>query len=121
MSGNVFLKGAQPCKHDQAPLVQTDFDPNLKLNKGEPGVTFQITLEKGWGTQPQHQLVTSELLGKAKLSELPYVHPDDSPLRIDRDYLGKNRDVNNPYPGPFELPEGGQQVLKVWPPQGTVD
>ena len=38
-----------------------------------------------------------------------------SPYLIDIDYFGKKRMTTNPYPGPFELPEGGRQVLRVWP------
>ncbi len=40
---------------------------------------------------------------------------DDTPVRIDTDYFGAGRDESNPFPGPFELPEGGKHVLKVWP------
>jgi alpha-N-arabinofuranosidase len=59
--------------------------------------------------------VTTELLGKAVIPNLPYEHPDGTPLRIDTDYFGKQRNEGNPFPGPFELPRGGKQDLKVWP------
>jgi hypothetical protein len=35
-------------------------------------------------------------------------------VRLDADFFGKKRNVNNPFPGPFERPDGGKQVLKVW-------
>lgn len=60
-------------------------------------------------------MVTSELLGKPKTVALPYENPDGSPVKINTDYFGKSRDMNNPTPGPFEKPGKGELVLKVWP------
>ena len=115
MAGNVFLKGAVAGKAEQAPLVLAEFDPGIKLVEEKDGVVLHITLDKAWAEKQPRQLVTTELLGKAKIPELPYEQPDGSPYRIDTDYFGKKRNAANPFPGPFELPEGGKQVLKVWP------
>ncbi len=115
MAGNVFVKGAQPSKHEQNPLVRADFDPSLKLLEENNRVQLHITLDKTWTEGRSRPLVTTELLARAKLPDLPFEQPDGSPYRLDADYFGKRRDAANPYPGPFELPEGGQQVLKVWP------
>lgn len=115
MGGNVFLKGATPGKVEQTPLVLPEFDPGIKLVEEKDGVFLQITLDKAWvGKQPR-DLVTTELLGKAAVPNLAYEKPDGSPYRIDTDYFGKKRNAANPYPGPFELPGDGRQVLKVWP------
>ena len=114
MSGNVFLTGAKPSKHESNPLVQPNFDPAIKLVEKPDGMYLEITLDKAW-TQQQRQLVTTALLGKAKIPDLPYEQPDGSPYRLDTDYLGKKRNAANPFPGPFEFPEGGKLMLKVWP------
>ena len=61
-------------------------------------------------------MVTTELLGKARIPNLPYEQPDGSPYSIDTDYFGKRRDKENPFPGPFAKPEeSGKQIWKVWP------
>ena len=39
---------------------------------------------------------------------------DGSQLRIDIDYLGKKRNVENPSPGPFEIKVSGKQKIEVW-------
>ena len=59
--------------------------------------------------------MTTDLLGRANIPDLPYEQPDGSPYRIDTDYFGRERNAANPFPGPFELAEDGSQVLKVWP------
>lgn len=115
VAGNVFLKGAQPSRHEQDPLVRPEFDPGMKLVEVKDGVYLHIMFDKTWAEKQSHQLVTTELLGRARIPELPYEQSDGSPYRIETDWFGKNRNTANPFPGPFELPGGGRQVLKVWP------
>jgi len=115
MSGNIFLKGAKSSKHEQNPLVRSQFDPGIKLVEKKDSVILHITLDKTWSEKQSRQLVTTELLGRAKIPNLPYVLPNDSPYRIDTDWYGKKRNSANPFPGPFERPEGGRQSLAVWP------
>jgi hypothetical protein len=117
MAGNVFLKGAKPSKHEPNPIVQPNVNPGVKLAEKSDGMYIEITLDKVWAQQ-QRQVVTTALLGKAKTPDLPYEKPDGSPYRIDTDYFGMKRSVTNPFPGPFELPDGGRKVLKVWPMVG---
>ena len=114
MAGNVFLNGAKPSKHESNPLVQSKVDPGIKLVEKSDGMYLEITLDKAWAQQQQCQLVTTDLLGKAKTPDLPYEQPDGSAYRIDTDYIGKKRNKANPSPGPFENPGVGKLTLKVW-------
>ncbi len=114
MAGNVFVKGAKPSKHESSPLVQPDADPGIKLVEESDGMYLKITVDKGW-TQKQRQLVTTALLGRAKIPNLAYEQADGSPLRIDTDYFGAKRSGTNPSAGPFERSDEGALVLKVWP------
>ncbi|MCY3018352.1 MAG: right-handed parallel beta-helix repeat-containing protein [Planctomycetota bacterium] len=114
MSGNVFLKGAKPSKHEAEPLLKPDFDPALKLVEKSDGLCLELAFDKAWIAERTRKLVTTELLGKAVIPDQAYENPDGTPLGIDTDYFGKKRNENNPFPGPFEISEGGKQVLKVW-------
>jgi alpha-N-arabinofuranosidase len=113
-AGNVFLKGAKPSVQEPRLLEQPQFDPGVELIEKPDGMYLQITLDGSWARQ-QHPLVTTELLGKAKIPRAAYEQPDGSPYRIDADYFGDKRNAANPFPGPFELPAGNKHVLKVWP------
>lgn len=115
MAGNVFLKGAKPSKHETDPIVSPDFDPAIKLLHKPEGVFLEITLDKSWADERQRQLVTTELLGKAKIPDMPYENPDGTKYRLETDYFGKLRNIDNPFPGPFEQPAGKLHELKVWP------
>ena len=113
MGHNVFLKGAEPSKHESNPLVLKNADPSLKLVKEADGFYLEMLLDNATARQ-QCPLVTTELLGKAKTPALPYEQPNGSPYRIDTDYFGKKRNETNPSVGPFENPGEGKLRLKVW-------
>lgn len=115
MQGNVFLQTAKSCKHEASPLLQPGFDPAVKLVEEAGGWYLEIAIDKSWDAAQTRKLVTSDLLGRATIPDLPYEQPDGSPIRVDADYFGKTRAEANPFPGPFELPAGGKQRLKVWP------
>ena len=114
MAGNVFLKGAQPAKAEQTPLVLPDSDPMIRLVEEKDGVYLHITLDKAVVEKQSRKLVTTDLLGKAKVPALPYERPDGLPLKINKDYSGKKRPARNPAPGPFQSLKAGELVLRVW-------
>jgi alpha-L-arabinofuranosidase len=114
MSGNVFLDGAIPSVHEKNPVVEPDFDPQIEIIQKDDGFYLQINFKQSWIGDRHRKLVTSSLLGKATIPDLPYVQPDNESIRIDAHYFGKKRDGKNPSPGPFEKPGNGQQLLKVW-------
>ena len=116
MAGNVFLEGAQPCGLEDDPVVEPDFDPGIRLVVDGDGVDLHMNLRKEWSEGRSRPLVTTEMLGRARIPDLPFVRFDGSPYRLDRDYLGTQRDAANPYPGPFEVLEGGEQAFRVRPP-----
>ena len=114
MEGNLFLKGAKPSKHEVNPFINADFDPAIQLVEKPDGFYLELNLDKSCASQGARRSITTELLGKASIPNLPYERPDGSPLRIDTDYLGKARNPANPVAGPFEMPTEGKLQLKVW-------
>ena len=114
MAGNVFLNGAKPSTHEPNALVLSQVNPEIKLVEKSDGTYLRIVGCEGWAGQ-QHQLVTTDLLGRAKTPDLQYEQPDGSPYRIDADYFGRKRNPENPFPGPFEPGDDGKLTLKVWP------
>jgi alpha-N-arabinofuranosidase len=60
-------------------------------------------------------MVTTELLGKAQVPNVPYTDFDGRRIELDTDYFGKKRNMKKPTPGPFESIPSGRQKIKVWP------
>jgi len=116
MEGNVFLQGAKPSKHEQAPVVRRQADPAIELLVEPSGSTrLRVTMQGASSPARPNKLVTIELLGKAKLPGQGYTHPDGTPLAVATDFFGNKRDRGNPCAGPFERPEGGKLELKLRP------
>ncbi len=111
MDGNVFLKGAKPSKFETAPLVKPEFDPAPKLVEETDGYYLDINFDPAWKAGRTHKTVTTKLLGRAIIPNLPFEQPDGTPICINTDYFGKSRNKSNPTPGPFENP--GQAALKL--------
>jgi alpha-N-arabinofuranosidase len=79
------------------PILEFDSNGDIKLKWQSPQQTVSI--------------VTTELLGKARIPDAPFENPDGSPFTIDRDYFGRKRNTAAPNAGPFE----GGRDFKVWP------
>jgi alpha-N-arabinofuranosidase len=111
--GNVYYHGAQPYAKETNPVTLPAADPNVKVVE-EGGQTF---IQCKFGPelkQVSTKLVTTALLGKAKIAGLAFDNAAGSPLKIDADYFGRPRNKNNPTPGPFEDPGLGNLKLNVW-------
>jgi len=116
MDGNVFLQGAEPSKHERAPLVRPQTAPAIELLvQPFKSTCLRVMLEKTSSPARPNKLVTTELLGRAKLPGQRYTHPDGTPLSVATDYFRNKRDASNPCSGPFERPQGGELELKLWP------
>ena len=110
--GNIYYNGARPCAGEVTPLVLSEFDPKLAITEKEGGFYLQITLGQSLG-QAKTSLVTTGLLGKARVQGLTYENQDGTPVRIDTDFFGRKRDPAAPSAGPFENPGAGSLFLKL--------
>ena len=111
--GNVYYHGARPYAREATALTFSQHDPQVKLvEEGE-----RAFLQAQFGRESSKaatQRVTTALLGKARVPNLPFENPDGSPLVIDTDYFGQKRDATHPAAGPFEKPGADPLKLKVW-------
>jgi alpha-N-arabinofuranosidase len=94
--------------------IKDDFDASASLSQKSNEMYMEITFDKNWLAQ-KRKLVTTELLGKVIIPNLPFENVDGSGVKIATDYFGKKRNVANPSPGPFEIVKSGKQTIKVWP------
>ncbi len=117
--GNVSLHHAQAYARETTPLVLMDYDPQVKLV--EQGDQFILNLTSCPELkQARTTVVTTALLGKARIPYLPYESVTGSRLKISTDYLGRKRSTTHPTPGPFENPGTEAFAPVVWGPHGVV-
>lgn len=113
-AGNVHLHGAQPSAQETDALVQPDVNPAPRLVE-ENGRWFLHLTVRDWAHQAGTTLVTTERLGRARVAGARYENPDGSPVRLNRDYFGRQRDPKRPTPGPLELRARERELrLRVW-------
>jgi alpha-N-arabinofuranosidase len=110
--GNVYLGGARPGARESGAVVLPDHEPRVRVKSEGDGVYLEMNMPEDV-MKADTSLVTTDRLGRARVSGVGYEAADGSPLRIDADYFGSGRDPARPTAGPFERPGHGALRLKV--------
>ena len=111
--GNLFYNGARPYKGEMRFVAQPPVNPNLRMTQ-EAGKTLLHVSLGPEVANVETTLVTSEVLGKARIAGLRYENSDGSPVKLTQDYFGKKRNKSRPSAGPFEAPAGEMLSLTIW-------
>ena len=117
MSGNVFLNGSIPSTHEPDPVLCANEDSKIQIVEEADGFYLEMEFGENFAERSNRQLITSALLGYAVIPNAGFESPDGSPILIDKDYFGHQRDTKNPFPGPIEMPNENKLRIKVWPKQ----
>ncbi|NWK57561.1 right-handed parallel beta-helix repeat-containing protein [Verrucomicrobiaceae bacterium N1E253] len=114
--GNVYLGGATPSSVDQGQIVETQWKSGVSITEEKGGEWWlELPVQPEWIRSKKRALITSEVLGKAKIPNAAYVQADGTPYALDTDYLGMKRKTENPAPGSFRFGSGKTLRVKVWP------
>jgi len=114
--GNVYLNGARPHKDEADAVVVAGkvTPPRIVEESGQMKLQFAMPAELA---QAATKIVTTKLLGRAHVPNLPYEDADGSRLKVNTDFFGKRRD-STPTPGPFETPVSG--LIYLTEPSGKL-
>ncbi len=111
--GNLFYHGASPYKNEKNSIEEPGYLPVVEIEERENNVVLKLEFDDSPG-DVKTRLVSTEMLGKAIVSEAIFENPDGSPYVIDGDLLGMKRDLNKPGPGPLEELKAGFQEILIW-------
>ena len=112
--GNVYVAGAQAVTDENNSMVLTSPDPAIRLMEKPDGWWLDMSIDSERLSERKRNIVTTSLLGTAKIPNKAFEHPEGTPYILDTDFFGEKRDVDNPFPGPFEYLKAGNNTLKVW-------
>ena len=113
MNGNIYYNGAKPSNKDVDFVNEPTFNPGVKLiDEGGKG-SLQLTFSNNYFDKKVN-IITTEILGKAKIPKAAFDNPDGTPLKIDKDYFGKIRAGETTTAGPFSNLRTGEIVLELW-------
>lgn len=113
IGSNLYFNKAKPFNRETNTFENRNHNPNVSIEQDGNSFYLNITMDDSY-KKIKTQVITTEVLGYAFESETPYENNDASPLTIDRDYLGQDRDLNNPTVGPFENLKPGKNRLILW-------
>jgi hypothetical protein len=110
--GNISYHKAKAYARETNHIVTAEHNPKVKLLEKDGQFTLNLTLGPEL-KQASAEVVTTKLLGKARIPDVAYENADGSALKIDRDFFGKKR-RGTPTAGPFQKPGEGALTIKVW-------
>jgi alpha-N-arabinofuranosidase len=110
--GNLTYNNARAYGRETNGVVKAEGDPQVKLLEETGALLLRLTLGSEL-KQARTTRVTTDLLGQAKIPNLPYENADGTPLKVSTDFFGKNRSRSKPTPGPFEKPGTGVVTLDL--------
>ena len=113
MSGNIYFYGAKSSTRDVNFANNSAFNPEVRLVTEGGNGYLQLNLGSALYDR-KVRMITTEVLGKAKIPKAAFDNPDGTPMKLDVDYFGVKRSETNPSVGPFENPGKGELKLKVW-------
>ncbi len=115
VNGNVYLNNAIPF-FDEKDKLELETNPNIRIVEKDYGVYLIMNVDEKI-IDMNNNIITSELLGKVVVPDVPFENPDETPFTIESDYFGKKINVQNPVAGPVANLNSGEISLKVWPKQ----
>ncbi len=110
--GNVYLNGAKPFPGEKN-FLPLETNPEIRVLEENENVSVWFDFDRKIKSVKTRS-VTTELLGKAAIPNLPFENPDGTPVKIDYDYFGTKRKSGSPIPGPFEKLQKGENRIEVW-------
>ena len=113
ISGNIYYNKAVHYKAEINYVENPAFRTDVKTAEEGNNVFLSFSLDDK-NADPKTEIISTALLGKAKMAKEAFENPDGTPITLDTDYLGKKRSETNPSPGPFEKPGKGSITIKVW-------
>jgi len=114
IEGNVYYNGAKPFAKETKFIEKPEFDPEIKIIEENESVFIHITLDASYYAL-DNPMVTTKLLGRAKIPDAAYENANRTWLKVDIDYFGAKRRKADPSAGPFEGLGEGKISLKIWP------
>ncbi len=111
IDNNIYLQGAAGFTREEHSWSGSAGD-FITLTEEEDGVYLEAQLGEGAFTLPTGY-ITTKLLGRPRITEAGYENPDGSPVRIDRDMLGRERPAA-PVPGPLQELKPGKNRIRLF-------
>jgi hypothetical protein len=113
ISDNIYYNGAKTSGKETGSPAISSFNPGISLVERADSLYLIYTFDDLYFNM-KGKLVTTEMLGKAKIPKAAFDNPDGSPVQFDSDYFGNKRSPDAVFAGPFAASAKGRVEVKVW-------
>ncbi len=113
IDGNIYFNHANPSTRDINFKSFAELDPGVRLIEENGSGSLNLTLDPAFFDY-KVKLLSSEMLGKAKIPKTAYENADGTRLILDEDYFGYKRSPEANIAGPFFNLNPGNSKLKLW-------
>jgi hypothetical protein len=96
-------------------MIREQDKVDVAIARRDDGIYLRWNSNPAWVDGQERALVTTEMLGNARVPDMAYEYADGSAISIDTDYFNSGRNVSNPAPGPFALSRDAGEWIRVWP------
>jgi hypothetical protein len=110
---NTYYNGAKPFKGEEKYIESSAYNPDVIMEEKGENVYLYLTFDQAYYNH-KVKMITTTLLGKARIPNAVFENSDGTSLKIDEDYFGNLRSAENNSAGPFINLEYGKVMLKVW-------
>jgi hypothetical protein len=113
IEGNVYFNNAIPSvrEHDVQNFVTVD--PGVQLVEENGSGYLNFNLDQSFFDH-HVKLISSDILGKAKIPKTSFENTDGTPFILDEDYYGNRRTSADNLAGPFFGLKPGKSSMKLW-------
>ncbi|MCL5129600.1 right-handed parallel beta-helix repeat-containing protein [Algibacter sp. L4_22] len=113
IDANLHLNKALPSNIETNAIENRTLNPEISLSEEADGYYLNITVDESF-QNVKTKMVNTELLGMAFQSEAPFENKDGSPITLNEDFFGNQRDTESLMVGPFQNLKMGVNKIKVW-------
>jgi hypothetical protein len=113
IDGNIYYNNAHPSHKDIDFRLSQEYDPGVKLIEENGAGILSFTFNQAF-FHNKVNIISSDMLGNAKIPKAAWENPDGKPLIVDEDYFGNRRSASTNLPGPLSTVKAGKQMVKLW-------
>ncbi|MEO1244344.1 MAG: right-handed parallel beta-helix repeat-containing protein [Pseudomonadota bacterium] len=111
LSNNLYLNGTLPPSQETNPHVVVGADPPFSIVPNGRGHLLEWNLDQSWAEGRTRPVVRAADLGLTHVGKHPFEYADGTPVVIDLDMFGNERNKLNTMPGPVATPGKGATQL----------
>lgn len=113
IEGNIYYNHANPSGKDTDYKNTPGFDPQVRLIEENGTGYLEITIDDSFFDH-RVKLISTDILGKAKIPKTAFENADGSVLVVNEDYFGITRQKDANFAGPIFNLKPGKQSIKIW-------